>query len=284
MSCGLDRHARRHGFEPSYVRATTRRIASAARRLAPGRRAARARAPGRRECAPRARDRSASTIASRRDRLRRERVLHQLRHDLLAGDQVDHADRVDRHEPPQPAGTSAATRGRRSPSACRAAPSGRSRCRTRSARRPPTRAPRRSRLRRRRQRAAEPPAPTTSNSRRRGAARARRRTARRGTRGADALGGRQQVRQDPRHFVRPAARQDRHGRRRRRQTVRRQKRRRASPTAPRDRPADGRRTRPARRRRDRSPPRTERSPAPDRQSRGSSSAGPRRHAQICGLM
>ncbi len=114
----------------------------------PGRRAARARVarPARMRAA---RSRSVSIeIASRRDRLRRERVLHQLRHDRLAGDQVHHADRVDLDERGAASRYDSGDTGRRSPSACRAAPSAPSRCRTRSARRRTTRAPCRCRLRR----------------------------------------------------------------------------------------------------------------------------------------
>ena len=71
------------------------------------------------------------------DRLGREGVLDQLGHDAAARNQVHHAERVHLHERPAEA-YSAATGGRRSPSAGRGSPSAPWRCPTRS---PPRRPP-----------------------------------------------------------------------------------------------------------------------------------------------
>ena len=137
--------------------------AEAASRIAATRRAGslRRRAgsrPGRRACAharePGANARRAIAIGQHRDRLarhglRRERVLDQLGHDRLAGNQVHHPDGVERHDAAREL-----IRERRHaiddrPSACRAAPPARSRCPRRSARRRPTPARCRCRPRRR---------------------------------------------------------------------------------------------------------------------------------------
>ena len=134
------RRRRRH------VHPRTSRIASAARRLAPGPPSrARTRASPSRIRAARAGSVSIE-IASSATASGVNAILNQLRHDPLAGDQVDHrrtyrasrgGGRVDR---------STATVDRRRPSACRASPSAPWPCLTRSARRRPTPGPRRSLL------------------------------------------------------------------------------------------------------------------------------------------
>ncbi len=117
----------------SHVLSAIFRIASAARRLAPG-------PPSLRRTSARPSRIRAARCGSvkHRDRfagdgLRRERVLDQLRHDPLARDQVHHREGVELDQTAGRCGTRAATGDRRRPSACREARSARSRCPTPSA-------------------------------------------------------------------------------------------------------------------------------------------------------
>ena len=98
--------------------------------------------------APRVADPSASTIASRATASGVNASCIELGHDPFAGNQIDHRRSCRPSRRAGRAGTSAATSGRRRPSACRAAPPARSPCRTRSAPRRRRRAPCRYRLRR----------------------------------------------------------------------------------------------------------------------------------------
>ena len=182
------------------------RIASAARRLAPGPPSLRAHArPALRGFAPRVARSVSIEIASRGDRFRRERVLDQFGHDPLPGNQVDHRERVELHEPPAKPVLERRQRDRRPPSACRAARSARSRCPTPSARRRQPPAPRRFRPSTiaNRLSAASTPARTAD---RRDAAPARTRTAPRAPLRESSAAAPTSVGRMRRDFTRPAAR------------------------------------------------------------------------------